>query len=110
MAFCYYLYCSILFHMCKKMSELYLEKCRKSMLYLKHKGDNTMAIRYDEKLNKEILKTVRNFNAKVGRLEQQGVSLPVEKVSVRGLKEQFQERRELQSYLRELRKFSQRGV
>ena len=69
-----------------------------------------MAIRYDEKLNKEILKTVRNFNAKVGRLEQQGVSLPVEKVSVRGLKEQFQERRELQSYLRELRKFSQRGV
>lgn len=69
-----------------------------------------MAIRYDEKLNKQILKTVRNFNAKVTRLEQQGVALPVEKVSVRELKKDFTDRRELQSYLRELRKFSQRGV
>ena len=110
MAFCYYLNCSILFHMCKKMSELYLEKCRKSVLYLKHKGDNTMAIRYDEKLNKQILKTVRNFNAKVARLEKQGMELPVEKVSVRDLKKDFTERRELESYMRELRKFSQRGV
>ena len=69
-----------------------------------------MAIRYDEKLNKQILQTVRNFNAKVTRLEQQGVALPVEKVSVRELKKDFTDRRELQSYLRELRKFSQRGV
>ena len=69
-----------------------------------------MAIRYDEKLNKEILKTVRNFNAKVARLESQGVQLPVEKVSVRQLKQDFTSRRELMSYMRELRKFSQRGV
>lgn len=69
-----------------------------------------MAIRYDEKLNKQILQTVRNFNAKVTRLEKEGVALPVEKVSVRQLKKDFSERRELQSYLRELRKFSQRGV
>ena len=69
-----------------------------------------MAIRYDEKLNKQILQTVRNFNAKVTRLEQQGVALPVEKVSLRELKKDFTDRRELQSYLRELRKFSQRGV
>lgn len=69
-----------------------------------------MAIRYDEKLNKEILKTVRNFNAKVTRLERQGVQLPVETVSIRELKKEFTQRRELQSYLRELRKFSQRGV
>lgn len=69
-----------------------------------------MAIRYDEKLNKELLKTVRNFNAKVARLEQQGVALPVEKVSVREIKKDFTARRDLQSYMRELRKFSQRGV
>jgi len=69
-----------------------------------------MAIRYDEKLNKQLLKTVRNFNAKVSRLEKQGVAVPVEKVSVRQLKKDFTDRRELQSYMRELRKFSQRGV
>lgn len=69
-----------------------------------------MAIRYDEKLNKQILKTVRNFNAKVARLESEGVALPVEKVSVRQLKKDFTDRRELMSYIRELRKFSQRGV
>lgn len=69
-----------------------------------------MAIRYDDKLNNQILKTVRNFNAKVTRLERQGVSLPVEKVSIRELKKDFTSRRDLQSYLRELRKFSQRGV
>ena len=69
-----------------------------------------MAIRYDDKLNKQLLKTVRNFNAKVARLERQGVEVPVEKVSVKGLKQQFSDRRELMSYMRELRKFSQRGV
>ncbi|MBO5872429.1 MAG: hypothetical protein J6Q75_07330 [Bacteroidaceae bacterium] len=69
-----------------------------------------MAIRYDEKLNKQILKTVRNFNAKVSRLERQGVQLPVEKVSVREIKKDFTNRRDLLSYMRELRKFSQRGV
>lgn len=69
-----------------------------------------MAIRYNEDLNKQILKTVRNFNAKVAKLERQGVELPVEKVSVRELKKDFTSRRELMSYLRELRKFSQRGV
>ena len=69
-----------------------------------------MAIRYDEKLNKEILKTVRNFNAKVARLERQGVALPVEKVSIREIKRDFTDRRDLLSYMRELRKFSQRGV
>lgn len=110
MAFCYYLHCSILFHMCKKLSNFSLEKYKKSMLYLNHKGDNTMAIRYDEKINREIVKTVRNFNAKVARLEQQGMELPVEKISIRELKKEFQDRRDLQSYLRELRKFSQRGV
>lgn len=69
-----------------------------------------MAIRYDKNLNKEILKTVRNFNAKVDRLERQGAQLTVEKVSIRELKKEFQERRDLLSYLKELRKFSQRGV
>ena len=96
--------------MWKTLTILYLEKCKKVPYNKSIKGDNTMAIRYDEKLNKQILQTVRNFNAKVTRLEQQGVALPVEKVSVRELKKDFTDRRELQSYLRELRKFSQRGV
>ena len=69
-----------------------------------------MAIRYDDKLNKQILKTVRNFNAKVARLEKEGIESPVEKVSVRQLKKDFTDRRELLSYMREMRKFSQRGV
>ena len=69
-----------------------------------------MAIRYDQKLNKQILSTVRNFNAKVARLEREGSYTPVDKVSIREIKENFQNRRELESYLRELRKFSQRGV
>lgn len=69
-----------------------------------------MAIRYDEKLNKQLVQTVRNFNAKVSRLERQGVEVPVERVSVAELRRDFTDRRELQSYLRELRKFSQRGV
>lgn len=69
-----------------------------------------MAIRYDNKLNREIVKTVRNFNAKVSRLESQGIDSPVEKVKIREIKRNFQNRRELESYLRELRKFSQRGV
>lgn len=69
-----------------------------------------MAIRYDQKLNKQILKTVRNFNAKVTRLQNEGSLLPIDKVSIREIKENFQSRRELESYLRELRKFSQRGV
>lgn len=69
-----------------------------------------MAIRYDDKLNKQILKTVRNFNAKVARLEKEGIESPVEKVTVRQLKQDFTDRRELMSYMREMRKFSQRGV
>ena len=69
-----------------------------------------MAIRYDDKLNKQILKTVRKFNAKVARLEKEGIESPVEKVTVRQLKQDFTDRRELLSYMREMRKFSQRGV
>lgn len=69
-----------------------------------------MAIRYDDKLNQQLVRTVRNFNAKINRLERQGVSVPVQKVTVKQLRQDFTERRELLSYLRELRKFSQRGV
>lgn len=69
-----------------------------------------MAIRYNDKFNKELIRTVRNFNAKVSRLERQGIQSPVEKVSVRELKQDFSDRRELMAYMRELRKFSKRGV
>ena len=69
-----------------------------------------MAIRYNDKLNQQLVRTVRNFNAKINRLERQGVSVPVQKVTVKQLRKDFTERRELLSYLRELRKFSERGV
>lgn len=69
-----------------------------------------MAIRYDKKLNQEIVRTVRNFNAKVTKLERQGATLNFGKVSIRELKQDFRKRNELLSYLKELRKFSQRGV
>lgn len=69
-----------------------------------------MAIRYNDKLNQQLVRTVRNFNAKINRLERQGASVPVQKVTVKQLRKDFTERRELLSYLRELRKFSERGV
>lgn len=69
-----------------------------------------MAIRYDKKLNQEIVRTVRNFNAKVTKLERQGAELNFGKVSIRELKQDFKKRNELISYLKELRKFSQRDV
>lgn len=69
-----------------------------------------MAIRYDSKLSRELARTVRNFNAKVRRLERLEHELIPSRVSVASLKEEFTNRRELQRRLRELQSFSKRGV
>lgn len=69
-----------------------------------------MAIRYDTKLSRDLARTVRNFNAKVRRLERLERELIPSRVSVASLKEEFTNRRELQRRLRELQSFSKRGA
>ena len=69
-----------------------------------------MAIRYDTKLSREHAKTVRNFNAKVRRLERLERELIPSRVSVAQLKEEFTDRKDLQRRLRELQSFSKRGA
>lgn len=67
-------------------------------------------IRYDSNLNSALVKAVRNYNAKVARLERKGIETTAEKVSLRNIRREFQDRRDLLSYIRELRTFSKRGV
>lgn len=67
-----------------------------------------MAIRYDSKLNKEIQRTVKNFNQKVARLEKLDKIAP-EKVSTKELKGYYS-RAELQRRLKQLQGFSTRGA
>jgi len=69
-----------------------------------------MPIRYDKKLNRQLLRTVQNYNKKITRMERAGMAVPAEKVRVRDIKKDFTDRRELISYMRELRKLSKRGV
>lgn len=70
-----------------------------------------MAIRYDKQLKNEIYKAVRSFNAKVSRLEKKGVSsaLLPDKVSTKGIKANFTERRQLRAYLSSLQDFTSKG-
>lgn len=67
-------------------------------------------IRYDKQLNADIRRTVANFNAKVKRLEQAGVELIPDKISTRELKDLYTKRYELKRKLKELQRFSERGV
>lgn len=70
-----------------------------------------MAIRYDKKLNQEINRTIRNFNQKISRLEkeQRELFLP-SKISKKELKEEVRSRTELRRKLKELQRFSKRGI
>lgn len=69
-----------------------------------------MAIRYDSKLNSEINKIVRNFNQKVTRLEKNQQELLPTKISVRELKKSYNNRSDLKRKLRQLKRFSTRGI
>ena len=70
-----------------------------------------MAIRYNKQLNTSINNIVRNFNAKVSRLEKisEELYLP-EKTSVSAIKASAKNRRELDKMLRDLQKYSERGM
>lgn len=70
-----------------------------------------MAIRYDKELNKEINKTIRNFNNKINRLSklQQDYILP-QRISKSELKNSVYTRTELKRKLSEYQRFSKRGA
>lgn len=67
-------------------------------------------IRYDSSYNQEINRVVSNFNRKVRRLEKEERQLIPSTVRVSEIKQQFNNRRDLNTYLRELRRFSKRGA
>lgn len=68
-----------------------------------------MAIRYTPDFNAEIRRVVKNYNAKIRRLNQKGVADTPERAYVSELKEEFSSRAELLRRLRDLQAFSQRG-
>ena len=69
-----------------------------------------MAIRYDKKINKEIYRTVYEFNKKVKELEgMTGVLIPG-KISTKEIKESVYDRRELRRELKNLKKFLKPGA
>lgn len=70
-----------------------------------------MAIRYNQKLNTSINSIIRNYNAKISRLEKAAEEfiLP-EKTSIKELKATAKTRRELDLMLKDLQRFSKRGM
>lgn len=69
-----------------------------------------MAIRYNKEFNKEIRQVVKNFNDKIRRLEKTEQEILPEKTSVSELKTIYKDRRQLKRKLRQLQKFSERGM
>lgn len=70
-----------------------------------------VAIRYDKKINQEINRTIKNFNQKIARLEkgQRDLILP-DKIAKKALKESVYTRTELKRKLKELQRYSERGI
>lgn len=69
-----------------------------------------MAIRYDKELQKEINRTIKNFNQKIARLEKEGRELLPEKVTKKEIISDVDTRYTLRKRLKELQRFSRRGV
>ena len=70
-----------------------------------------MAIRYDEKLEREINRTIKNFNQKIDRLEKEEKALFLpEKITKKELKEDYLTRTDLRRKLRQLQRFGERGA
>ena len=65
-----------------------------------------MAIRYDDDLNAEIRRIVKNFNQKRNRAIKRGFSYLPDKVYVSDIKSNYISRSDLKRYLRELEKFN----
>lgn len=60
--------------------------------------------------NQNITRVVSNFNRKVARLQKAGYDLLPSKVSAREIKKRFDNKTELNTYLRDLQRFSRRGA
>lgn len=70
-----------------------------------------MAIRFDEKLEKEINRTIKNFNQKIVRLEREEKALYLpNKITKKELKKEYLTRRDLRRKLKQLQRFGQRGA
>lgn len=70
-----------------------------------------MAIRFDKKLDREINKTIKNFNQKIARLEQEERALFVPaKVTKKEIVEGYKTRTDLRRKLKELQSFGERGA
>lgn len=70
-----------------------------------------MAIRYNKELNTSINAIVRNYNAKITRLEKVAEELYLpEKTSVKELKESAKNKQELNRMLKDLQRYSERGM
>ena len=69
-----------------------------------------MAIRYTNKLNKEIYRTVYEFNKKVKELEKMDGVLVPNKISTKELKNSVYDRRELRRELKNLKLFLKPGA
>lgn len=70
-----------------------------------------MAIRFDEKLEKEINRTIKNFNQKIVRLEREEKALYLpQKITKKELKKEYLTRRDLRRKLRQLQRFGERGA
>lgn len=68
-----------------------------------------MAIRYDKQLEREINRTIKNFNQKIARLEKDERELLPDKITKKELKTATT-RRELLQRLKSLQRFSKRGA
>lgn len=66
-----------------------------------------MAIRYDDALKKEIQRTVNNFNAKLRRLDEEQRAA-IEPLRVRKIKQSFEDRGDLERFLKIHQKFGKR--
>lgn len=70
-----------------------------------------MAVRYNASINRNINQVVRNYNAKIRRLEkaEEELYLP-ELTSVKEIKETVKNKRELDRMLKDLQRYSERGM
>ena len=67
-------------------------------------------VRYDQAYNNKIARTVANFNRKVARLQKAGLTNIPSKVSIKDIKNRFDNRSDINYYLRDLQRFSKRGA
>ena len=69
-----------------------------------------MAIRYNKNLNEKIRNEVRNYNARISRMEKRGVSRLPQKIMVSEIKSRYKTRPELERELNRISKLNRKNV